>query len=174
MEKPKHEMARLIVTTRGLEQARRLKSAIRNAIAGTRVRTTGFRGIFSVEAPGDVLELLKAVHRGCSESIGHVTAVIETTESSPATIKQAAVRIGAAQIAAQESFFFQLHKRGSHGLEQDTPFVEQEIGGAIRAALEAKYTDAPNVKLKDPDIMVIAEILGPVAAVGLARRDWRD
>ena len=30
------------------------------------------------------------------------------------------MRIAVAQIGSEESFFFRLHKRGAHGLEQDT------------------------------------------------------
>jgi tRNA(Ser,Leu) C12 N-acetylase TAN1 len=103
-----------------------------------------------------------------------MTAVLATVESNEEPIKNAATRIGTAQIGSEESFCFRLHKRGAHGLERDTSTLEQEIGGEIWTALEAKYNRKPKVSLKNPDIIVIAEILGPMAAVGISRRNWRD
>jgi tRNA(Ser,Leu) C12 N-acetylase TAN1 len=173
-EEVQREIVKLIVTSRGLEPARHLRFALRAAIPGARVRGTGFRGIFVLEAVGDVSELAKLVCRECSQSIGHVTAVLATVESREEPIKDAAARIGAAQIGSDESFCFRLHKRGAHGLEQDTSKLEQEIGGAIWTALEGKYNKKPKVSLKNPDITLIAEILGPIAAVGISRRAWRE
>ena len=109
----------------------------------------------------------------CSEKIGHVTAVLAMVESRKEAIKDAASRFGAAQIGPEESFCFRLHKRGAHGLEQDTSKLEREIGAAIWAALEEKYGKKPRVTLKNPDITVVAEILGPLAAVGISRISWR-
>jgi tRNA(Ser,Leu) C12 N-acetylase TAN1 len=174
VEELQHEIVKLIVTNRGLEPARYLRFALRAAIPGARVRGTGFRGIFAVEAGGDASELAKLICRECSEKIGHVTAVLATVESTEETIKGAAARIGAAQIGPEESFCFRLHKRGAHGLAQDTSKLEPEIGGAIWTALEAKYNRKPKVNLRNPDITVIAEILGPIAAVGISRRAWRE
>jgi tRNA(Ser,Leu) C12 N-acetylase TAN1 len=169
-----HELVKLIITSRGLEPARHLRFALRAAIPGARVRSAGFRGIFALEAGGDVCELAKVVCRECSKRIGHVTAVLETVESREDAIKEAAARIGAAQIGSEESFCFRLRKRGAHGLEQDTSKLEREIGGAIWSELEAKFEKRPKVSLKNPDITVIAEILGPIAAIGISRRAWRD
>jgi tRNA(Ser,Leu) C12 N-acetylase TAN1 len=168
------EIGKLIVTSRGLEPPRYLRFALRNAVHGGRVRSTGFRGIFALEAPGDVSELAQIVCRECSQSIGHVTAVLASVESRDQPVKEAAVRIGAERIGMDESFCFRLHKRGDHGLEQDTLTLEQDIGGAIWTALEEKHNKRPKVSLKDPDIKVIAEILGPFAEVGISRRAWRS
>jgi tRNA(Ser,Leu) C12 N-acetylase TAN1 len=174
IEEFQHNTVQLIVTSRGLVPARHLRSALRTAIPGARVRSAGFRGIFALEAGGDVCELAQAVCRECSERIGHVTAVLATVESKEEPIKDAAARIGAAHVGSEESFCFRLHKRGSHGLEQDTSKLEEEIGGAIWSALEGKYHKKPKVNLKNPDVTVIAEILGPMAAVGISRRAWRE
>jgi hypothetical protein len=43
----------------------------------------------------------------------------------------------------------------------------------LRCALETKYNTKPKVDLKNPDITVIAEILGPITAIGISRREWR-
>jgi tRNA(Ser,Leu) C12 N-acetylase TAN1 len=89
-------------------------------------------------------------------------------------IKEAAVRIGREQISPAESFCFRIHKRGAHYLEHDTLTIEHEIGGAIWIALEEKYGTKPNVKLKNPDVAVVAEVLGPITAVGISRSAWRE
>jgi hypothetical protein len=52
--------------------------------------------------------------------------------------------------------------------------LEQEIGGAIWTALEDKYSMKPTVRLKNADVTVVAEVLGPITAVGISRRDWRE
>ena len=173
-EKRQLENVKLIVTSRGLEPVRYLRFALRRAIPGARIRGTGFRRVFAVEAEGDPSELAKLVYDECSQSIGHLTAVLATGESKEEPIKGAAARIGAAQIGPDESFCFRLHKRGAHGLEQDTSTLEREIGGAIWTELEGKYHKKPKVSLKNPDVTVIAEILGPIAAVGVSRRAWRE
>jgi tRNA(Ser,Leu) C12 N-acetylase TAN1 len=169
-----HNSAKLIVTSRGLEPARYVKSALRRAIRGARVRGTGFRGIFALEAEDDPSELAKLVCAACSPSIGHVTAVLAAVESKEESIQDAAVKIGAAQIGAEESFCFRLHKRGIHGLKKDSATLEREIGGAIWMALEEKYHKKPKVNLKNPDITIIVEVLGSLAGVGISRRAWRE
>jgi tRNA(Ser,Leu) C12 N-acetylase TAN1 len=173
-EELQQEIGKLIVTSRGLEPPRYVRFALRTAVPGGRVRSTGFRGIFALEAAGNASELAQLVCRECSHSIGHVTAVLATVESRDQPVKEAAVQIGGEQIAAEESFCFRLHKRGDHGLEQDTLKLEQEIGGAIWTALAEKYKKKPKVSLKNPDIKIIAEILGPIAAVGISRKAWRS
>jgi tRNA(Ser,Leu) C12 N-acetylase TAN1 len=173
-EKRQLENVKLIVTSRGLEPARYLRFALRRAIPGARIRGTGFRRVFALEAEGDPSELAKLVYDECSQSIGHLTAVLAIGESKEESIEDAAARIGAAQIGPEESFCFRLHKRGAHGLERDTSTLEREIGGAIWTELEGKYNKKPKVSLKNPDITVIAEILGPIAAIGISRRAWRE
>jgi tRNA(Ser,Leu) C12 N-acetylase TAN1 len=168
------QIAKFIVTSRGLEPARHFRFALRNAIRGARVRGTGFRGVLALETEGEVSELAKLICRECSESVGHLTAVLATVESREEPIKDAAAQIGAAQIGPEESFCFRLHKRGAHGLERDTSKLDQEIGAAIWTALEEKYHKKPKVSLKNPDVTVIAEILGPIAAVGISRKAWRE
>ena len=168
------ENVKLIVTKRGIEPTRYVKSALRNALTGARVRGTGFRGVFALEAKGDAAERAKLAWRECAENIGHITAVCAMVESREEAIKDAAASIGAAQIGADESFCFRLHKRGAHGLEKPTSRLEPEIGATIWAALEVKYNKKPKVSLNNPDITVVAEILGPIAWVGISRRAWRE
>lgn len=173
-EKLERQVGKLLITSRGLEPARDLRLALKTAIPGARVRSAGFKGIFILEAAAEVPELVKSVYDECSEQVGHVTAVLATVESSKEPIKEAAVQIGATQIGPEESFSFRLHKRGEHGLMEDTSAIEREIGGAIWTALQSKYGKEPKVNLKNPDVTVIAEILGPTTAVGVSRRAWHE
>jgi tRNA(Ser,Leu) C12 N-acetylase TAN1 len=173
-EDARREIANLIVTNAGHEPARATQFALKTSIPIARVRKTGFKGIFSLEAAADVVELAKLVYRECRQHIGHVTAVVEEVESRIEPIKGAAVRVGQNQIDKEESFCFRIHKRGAHYLEQDTLTLEQEIGSAIWIALEEKHSARPRVRLKDPDIVIVAEVLGPMTAVGISRRSWRD
>jgi tRNA(Ser,Leu) C12 N-acetylase TAN1 len=39
--------------------------------------------------------------------------------------------------------------------------------------LEAKFGREPLVNLSDPDVVVRAEVLGPVTLVGVVRKAWR-
>ncbi len=167
------KIAKLIVTSAGLQPARQLRFALRAAIPGARVRSTGFKGILALEVEGEVSELANVVWRECSQRIGHLTAILRTVESRCEPIKEAAMRIGEEQIGPEESFCFRLHKRGPHFLERDTLTLEQEIGGAIWMALERKYEKKPKVSLKNSDITVVAEVLGPTAEIGISRRAWR-
>lgn len=173
-EDNRREMAKLIVTSGGLSTARQARFALRTAVPGARIRSTGFRAIFFLEAQGDLFELARRVNQECAEQIGHVTAVLFEVESRFDAIKEAAVKAGTEQIAPDEKFCFRLHKRGSHALEQDTLTLEQEIGGAIWTALEQKHGKKPSVNLRNPDITVTAEVLGPNTAVGISRRAWRE
>jgi tRNA(Ser,Leu) C12 N-acetylase TAN1 len=127
-----------------------------------------------LETEGDVFELAKLIFRECSQPIGHATAVLAEVESRLDPIKEAAVRIGREEIGRGESFCFRLHKRGTHYLEQDTATIEREIGGAIWTALEEKYGTKPSVKLKNSDVAIMAEVLGPITAVGIFRKAWRE
>jgi tRNA(Ser,Leu) C12 N-acetylase TAN1 len=173
-EAVQHGSLNLIVTNRGLEPGRYLRFALKRAVPGARVRGTGFRGILSLEAEGNPTEVVKLVYEECAQNSGHVTAVLAMVESKEEPIRDSAVQIGAGQIGSEESFSFRLNKRGTHGLKKDTSTLEREIGGAIWIALEGKYHGKPKVNLKNPDVTVIAEILGPITAIGISRRKWRD
>jgi tRNA(Ser,Leu) C12 N-acetylase TAN1 len=170
----RQETAKLIVTGTGRERVRYTRSALKAAIPTAIVRKTGLKGILSLEAEGDVIELAKLIGRECRQHIGHVTAVLEEVESRLEPIKEAAVRAGRERIGKRESFCFRIHKRGSHFLENDTLTLEQEIGSAIWIALEEKHGGKPRVSLKNPDVAVVAEVLGPGTAVGVSRRAWQE
>jgi len=166
-------MAKLIVTARDLDATREAVAALRTAIPDAHITRTGFRGVISVEVEGDALELAERVTRECFADIGRATAVLAEVDSTLDEIKQATVEMGAEHIREGERFCFRLNKRGAHMLELDTPKLEYEIGGAIWVALQQKYGVKPSVDLKNPDVTIVAEVLGPITAVGIARRAWR-
>jgi tRNA(Ser,Leu) C12 N-acetylase TAN1 len=166
--------AKVLVTGREIYLERRTVSRLRRTVPGVRVRRAGFRAVFILDGPGDPLELAMRVDRECTESIGRTVAVLAEVESKAETIKAAAVDIGMQQIAEGEPFCFRVHKRGAHWLEEDTPRLEQELGGAIWEALRQRDGKPPKVDLKNPKIMVVAEVLGLKTLVGIVRKTWRD
>jgi tRNA(Ser,Leu) C12 N-acetylase TAN1 len=170
---PDTGIVKLIVTGRWPHVARQIKSELRKAIPGAHIRSAGFRSVFILEAAGDVLELAQRINRDCAEDIGHATPALAEVESKPGAIKDAAVKIGTTLIGQEESLCFRIIKRGPHGLEKDTPKLEDEIGRAISEALQLKNGKKPMVDLDEPDVTVVAEVLGPVTMVGVLRRDWR-
>ena len=58
-------------------------------------------------------------------------------------------------------------------MQEDTPKIEYEIGGAINTALEQKNATKPLVNLTNPDITINAEVLGPITFLGIVRKDWQ-
>jgi tRNA(Ser,Leu) C12 N-acetylase TAN1 len=168
-------MAKLVVTSRGWEQAGQTLRALRRMMPAARVHRTRFRGVLLVDAEGerDALRLAETVNRECAACTGHATAVLAEVESNLEQIREAARQVGSAQIGEHETFCFRLVKRGAHRLDANTPTVEDEIGGAIWQELERHYGKPPQVDLTDPDVRVIAEVLGPTTAVGIVRKAWR-
>lgn len=139
----------------------------------SQVRGTRFTGVFVVEATGDPLEIAERLTRECSSCIGHATAVVAEEESEQEPIQEAAVRAGLEHVGPGETFCFRVRKRGSHRLAAPTPQLEFDIGSAIWLALQERDGKPPKVDLKEPDVMVIAEVLGPLAAVGIVRKGWK-
>lgn len=165
--------AKLIVTGGRTESLRQCKRLLRDVFPGARVRSAGFRFVFVIEAADDPLMLAADVEHQAHSFIGHITPVLSKTETNVDAVSEAAVRIGREYIDADESFCFRIHKRGSHGLAADTPTLEYEIGSAIWKALEQKYRKKPLVDLEDPDVAVVAEVLGPSTAIGISKRAWK-
>jgi tRNA(Ser,Leu) C12 N-acetylase TAN1 len=96
-------------------------------------------GILILEVEGDALELARIIAQGCSQSLGRAVAVLTKVPSMFDPVRESAMRVGQELIAEGETFCFRLHKRGAHGLEQDTPKIEYEVGGAIWEALQQKH-----------------------------------
>jgi len=161
-----------MVTSREIFARRETIASLRAALPGARVRSAGFRAIFIIEVAGDALELANKVIHECSSRIGRAIPVLAEVHSTLDAIKEGAVKVGVEHIGEEDKFCFRIHKRGAHQLDLDTPELEREIGGAIWTALEGKYEKKPAVDLDDPDVMVVAEVLGPNTAIGIVRKAW--
>src|SRR4030095_28945 len=164
---------KLIVTGRWPHVARQIKSELRKAAPGAHIRSAGFRSVFILEATGDVLELAQRINLDCAEDIGHATPALLEIESEIEAIKDATVKIGTTQIGREESFCFRIFKRGLHGIGKNTPKLEDEIGRAISEALQLKNIKKPVVEIDEPDVTVVAEVLGQVTLGGVLRKAWR-
>jgi tRNA(Ser,Leu) C12 N-acetylase TAN1 len=164
---------KLILTSRGVHEGRRCRAAVRRALPGAFLQRTPFPGVFTVAVEGNSEELARTTLRESPTAVGHVTAVLSEVDSRVEEIATVAVQIGLQHIGESESFCFRLRKRGSHGLAAGTQALEAEIGGRIEDALATRYGHAVRVDLTHPDVSIIAEVLGPLTAVGIMRKSWR-
>ncbi|MDI6856547.1 MAG: THUMP domain-containing protein [Candidatus Thermoplasmatota archaeon] len=163
-------MGKLIVTARDLYREGSLKNALREI--GLEPKSTGFRSVVEVESDRDIFEVAHEVARKYPYDIGRVVAVFEEVESEEGIIKERAVFHALEQIKENESFCFRVHKRGKHKIEKPTPEFEYDVGGTIYEELEKKYNKKPAVNLKNPDIAIVAEVLGPKTLLGIYRKSW--
>jgi tRNA(Ser,Leu) C12 N-acetylase TAN1 len=166
-------IAKLLVTSREIYARRATIASLKAVLPGAHTRSAGFRGIFMVEAKGDAIELVEKVIQECSYRIGRAVPVLAEVQSTLDAIKEGAVKVGVEHIGWDEKFCFRIHKRGVHQLDKNTPDIEREIGGAIWTALQRKYEKIPSVDLEEPDVTVLAEVLGPNTAIGIVRKAWR-
>jgi tRNA(Ser,Leu) C12 N-acetylase TAN1 len=135
--------ARLIVTGGKTESLRQCKQLLRTVFPHAHVRNAGFSFVFVIESAGDPLALAADVEHKVMTSLGHITPVHAKIDTSMDAILETAVKIAIQHIGADETFCFRIHKRGSHGLVEDTPTLECEIGTAIWRAIEQKYGKKP-------------------------------
>jgi tRNA(Ser,Leu) C12 N-acetylase TAN1 len=166
--------AKVIVTGRNAAEQRQTRRALRRAVRGSKVRSSGFTNVFLLEAPGDALVIAQQLTQQCADRIGHASAVRAETVSETARVLEAVVNVGLQQVGRDETFCFRLRKRGRHRLEAPTPEIEVQIGSALWLALQERDGERPGVKLKEPDVLVLAEVLGPTTAVGIVRKAWRE
>jgi tRNA(Ser,Leu) C12 N-acetylase TAN1 len=164
-------MGKLIVTAKDLYGEGNLKSALQDL--GLKAVSTGFRAVVSVETDKNIFEVAKEISQKYHYDIGRVVAVVEEVESEEGIIKERAVFHAVQNIKEEESFCFRVHKRGAHGIEKPTPEFEYDAGGAIYEELEKKYSKKPKVDLKNPDIAIVAEVLGNKTMIGVWRKEWR-
>jgi len=169
---PGSERARVLVTSRDFIRTRQMIRRLRRALPHSDIHGAGFMGVFEVEAEGaSAQETAERISRSGIE-IGHLTAVLAEVPTKLDRIQEAAVRVAREQVGEEETFCFRIHKRGSHGLELESPRIEREIGSAIWEALEERFSKEPRVRLTEPDVAVVAEVLGETTLVGVSRRTW--
>ncbi len=167
-------MAKLLITCRNLYGESQAKLCLRDALEGITITPTSFRAVLHGELEGDSLKLAEEVMMECPYDIGRAVPVLEEGKSTPEELMEMTLKVGLEHIGVDESFCFRLHKRGAHGLEKPTPELEYEVGGAIHDELEKKYGKKPKVDLKDPDVMVVAEVLGECLEVGIIKKTWYE
>jgi tRNA(Ser,Leu) C12 N-acetylase TAN1 len=163
---------KLLVTSRSLVAAHKTGRALRGKLPNARIHGSGFQGIYLVEAEGDPVELAQKLYRECRRRIGRVSAAVAEVRSELGPIKDAAIRAAIEHVRAEETFCFRLKKRGSHFLDKDTPALEYEVGGAIWVALRERDREKPKVDLSDPNVTIVADVLGPVTVIGIERKEW--
>jgi tRNA(Ser,Leu) C12 N-acetylase TAN1 len=136
------------------------------------IKRSGFRNIVFVELERDALECLRKLKQDCSFEVGRAMLVVAEVKSTYEEIKEASIRIGCDSIGGGESFCFRLNKRGVHLLEQPTPELERNIGGAILNALKEREGKEPKVNLREPGVTICAEVLGEITLIGFLKKDW--
>ncbi len=166
LEKP---MGRVLVTARDLTLERKTRWELLRQFPRARVRRSPFKGVLFLEAEGDPLLMADRIREACPDSIGRVTPLLVESESTLEAVRQSAVEVGLSQVRRNESFSFRVYKRGSHGLQSPTPDIEREIGTAILESLYRRDMLRPRVELACPDVVVVAEVLGPRTAIGIIR-----
>jgi tRNA(Ser,Leu) C12 N-acetylase TAN1 len=167
-------MGEAVVTCRSLYGEHQTFISLQRLVEGIKVERTPFRAVLMVEHEMDALELAEIITRKCFFDIGRAVPVLVKTSSTLEDIREAAIKVALEHVGREESFCFRLHKRGSHSLEKPTPELEYEIGGSIHDALTEKHGKSPKVDLSNPDVTLVAEVLGSMALVGVIRKEWQD
>ena len=165
---PTHGRPKLVVTSRGFRE-RPAWNALKRALPESWLEGSGFRGVLLVEAEGDPLALAACVALECGEAIGRITAIFAEVHTEAGAIRQAAAEVAGAQVREGESFCFRLRRRGWSQPDTDASMLEREIGGAVFDALERGHGAPPIVDLQDPDVTVVAEVLGRRTLLGQAK-----
>ncbi|HKJ34296.1 MAG TPA: THUMP domain-containing protein [Balneolales bacterium] len=164
--------ARLIVTARGLYSNKKARRALRRILPYARIHKTGFRSVYVIETHGNVLHIAEKIIRRCLDDVGHATAVVEEVQTDINNIKEAMVSAGSQLIKEYDSYCIRIKRRGSYFLDENIQALEADIGGEIWKVLKEKYGKEPRVDLENPDIKIIAEVLGHATAIGVQYKSW--
>lgn len=165
----------LLVTSRQGGQ-RRLRNALRRLV---RLRPSGFRNVFigqvqDVEAVLTRLAELRERYPRVDEWLGKVVP-IERTFVLDATAAAAQLQQETTPFLDRlegRSFHVRLERRGHKG-SINTHVTEKTVGEHLYAGLEARG-QRPVVAFRDPDAVVVIEVIGEVAGVGLVTRELRQ
>ena len=164
--------AKLIVTARGLYSNKKARRALRRILPYARIYKTGFRSVYVIETHGNVLHTAKKIIQQGLEDVGHATAVVEEVQTDIDNIKEAIVSAGTQLIKENDSYCVRIKRRGSYFLDEDIQALEADIGSEIWNILKDKYGKDPKVDLENPDIKIIAEVLGHATAIGVQYKSW--
>lgn len=166
--------AKLIVTARGLYRGKKARQALRRILPYARIHSTGFRSVYLIETFGNVFTVAEKICQVCLREIGHATAIVEEVPTDINYIKESAILIGTHLINEDQSYCIRVKKRGKFLEETNIPQLESEIGSGVWEALKIKYGKEPHVDLENPDVKIIAEVLGHMTAIGVQLKSWFD
>jgi protein-L-isoaspartate(D-aspartate) O-methyltransferase len=166
-------LQRLLVTCPDLHSFRRAQAALERALPNALATGAGYQGLILVESAENAERMAEIVTRRCGAAVRRVTAVSAEVPSDPPSLRGAAVDLAVEAIGPGESFAFRIRKRRPHGYPGGSHEIEHDVGGAIEAALRRVERRAPRVQLRDPDVIINAEVLGRTTLVGVIRRKWR-
>lgn len=160
---------KLVVTCRNILGIKQTYQTIRKVFPHTEVKSTGFRGVFLVEVNGDPIEAARKLNS--YRAIGRAVPILVEVPTALEEIEKAALKVSEL-IKEGESFCFRIKKRGKHGLEMPTPEIERKIGRRLQEEISKRLGKKPEVELENPDVIILAEVLGETTGVGLLRLNW--
>jgi tRNA(Ser,Leu) C12 N-acetylase TAN1 len=164
----------VVITSR--EGARR---RLRRALARlVRLERSGFRSVFvaRVDEPQALLEAveeLRTARPALDQWLGKIIPVERTFAVDPATF-QGRVQEEAAHFVdrlAGRSFHVRIERRGHKGTI-NSHACEQALGAFLWVALEQRGA-RPVVEFHDPDVVLVVEVVGDTAGMGLVTRELR-
>ena len=165
----------IVMTSRQGGQ-RRLRNAVRRLV---RLRLSGFRNVFigRVDDPRALftaLAELRERYPRLDEWLGKVVPIEHTflLDASAAAAQLQQETTPLLDRLAGRTFHVRLERRGHKG-SINTHATEKAVGEHLYAALEARG-QRPVVQFNDPDAVVVIEIIGEVAGVGLVTRELRQ
>jgi tRNA(Ser,Leu) C12 N-acetylase TAN1 len=164
-----------VVVTSHEGTQRRLRRALWPLVRLTR---SGFRNVFvgQVDDPAAFLAAvaeLRATRPALDQWLGKVVPVERTFAVDPATF-QDRLREEAAPFVerlAGRSFHVRVERRGHKGVI-DSHACEQALGASLWAALDARGA-RPVVDFRDPDLVLVVELVGDTAGLALVNRELR-
>lgn len=160
---------KLVVTCRSILGIRQTYQVIRRIFPRAEIKNTGFRGVFFVEVNGDPIEAARKLN--CYRAVGRAVPIFVEVPTTLEEIEKAALKV-CEFIREGESFCFRIKKRGRHRLEMPTPEIEKKIGGRLQEEIGRRLGKKPEVELENPDVIILAEVLGEITGVGLLRPSW--
>ncbi len=156
----------------------------RNALLGALRRLGDFHGggyrnvlVGNVPDPPAFLEALRerlATDRRLAAGLARVVivdVVVPVTPEDAATTLAEATAPLLDRLATGPAFYVRLSRRGLKG-RIDTPAIERAVGDHVWRALEARGV-APRIDFRDPDHVLVIEMLGDQAGLGLVDRAMR-
>jgi tRNA(Ser,Leu) C12 N-acetylase TAN1 len=153
--------------------------ALRDALSRlVRLWGSGFRNVLvgHVDDPGAFLaavEQRRLARPTLDRWLGKIIAIERTFAVDPATFQTRLAAEAAPFVdrLVERTFHVRVERRGHKGAI-DTHACEQALGAVLWAALEARGAH-PVVEFRDPDVVLVVEVVGDTAGLGLVTRELR-